>query len=251
MHPQAEKVAAYANATMCLRTAELSAVYYYQSLPLCVIDAVFSIGVLYGQVENVIRHFSRVTGWTTFRELHSGFPPANSQASISDFLQVATQHAHPEESLFNNRGYANPTSRQNRIRKAILVQEFARVLQEEKVETFQFLESHPDQARLDRKLRALPASSSGVAVRYFRMLAGDDDQVKPDRMILRFIEDCIGNMMGPDEAATIIQDACALLKKVHPHLTPRLLDFEIWKHQRDKPSPRGGLPKRANCCDGH
>mgnify|MGYP003466554474 CR=1 FL=1 len=36
---------------------ELGDEYFYASLPLCVIDAVYSIGVRYGSVRNVIRRY--------------------------------------------------------------------------------------------------------------------------------------------------------------------------------------------------
>ena len=111
---------------------------------------------------------------------------------------------------------------------------FAEVLKAEKIGIFQDIDKHPDKKKLEDKLRALPASSRGVVVRYFQMLAGDDSEVKPDRMILRFIKAAIGKHVSADEAAKLIQDACAILRKSYPDLTPRLLDHEVWKYQRAK-----------------
>ena len=41
-------------AELSLATAELSREYYYDSLPQCVIDAVFSIGVKYGSTRKTV-----------------------------------------------------------------------------------------------------------------------------------------------------------------------------------------------------
>ena len=108
------------------------------------------------------------------------------------------------------------------------------MLKSEKIETFQDLTAYDNYEALDNLISCLPALKSKVAIRYFRMLAGDDQQVKPDRMILRFIADAIGKNVDPDDAALLIQDACDILKRTFPTLTPRLLDHEIWKYQRTK-----------------
>ena len=41
--------------TLNLSSASLSSSYYYDSLPYCVIDAVFSIGVKYTSTQNVVK----------------------------------------------------------------------------------------------------------------------------------------------------------------------------------------------------
>jgi hypothetical protein len=46
-----EQVAQYAERVLPLHSASLGDEYYYQSLPLCVIDAVYSTGVRYARAE--------------------------------------------------------------------------------------------------------------------------------------------------------------------------------------------------------
>lgn len=238
-----QKIAEHADKVLCLKFAELSPSYYYQSLPFCVVDAGFSIGTRYRQVENLVTHLSRVAGWKTFRPRGTDFPAREDQNTISDLLKLFEKRNAPEEWLFNNRCYANPSSTSNPVRKAELVKRFAAVLKEAKIETFQDLKSCRDKEALSERLCQLPALSSGIVVRYFFMLAGDEGQVKPDRWILSFIKDCTGESPGADEAAELIQGACSILVKKYPNLTPRLLDHEIWKYQRDK---RGKKP-RCHC----
>jgi hypothetical protein len=51
------EVAEHCERVLPLATASLGNEFYYQSLPLCVIDAVFSIGVRYEGVQNVIKRY--------------------------------------------------------------------------------------------------------------------------------------------------------------------------------------------------
>ena len=228
-----EVVAAYADTHLDLESAQLSNAYYYQSLPFCIIDAVFSLGVRYGQVENVIRNVAKVADWNIFRSNGSNFLSANQQKNISDLLSEINKHKNPCQTLFNNRGYANPSARNvTKVQKADLVHKFAGVLKKHEIETFQDLASYGNPDALDAALCALPALTSGVGVRYFRMLSGDENQVKPDRMIQRFIKDAIGKNLDVNTCVTLIQSACQMLKAKYSALTPRLLDHEIWKFQR-------------------
>lgn len=235
MPTDAQKLAAYAETHLSLQTAQLSPAYYYHSLPACVIDSIFSLGVKYAQVENVVSNVQEVTKWPVFRQHGVPFLSEDQQTTVSALVEEMGQHEAPQRTLFNNSGYANPAKRSGtRTLKSALVGKFAQVLVDHGVETFQTLRQADPEA-LDERLRALPALRSGVAVRYFRMLAGDDSQVKPDRMIQRFIKDAIGKSLDVDAAASLVQDACGLLRQKYPALTPRLLDHEIWKFQRIRP----------------
>ena len=233
----AQELATYAKKHLCLNTAQLSRAYYYQSLPICIIDAVFSLGVKYGQVENVVCHVAKVTGWEVFRPHGSNFPVEAKQKTVSDLLKEIGKHTDPSQKLFNNRGFANPSAKKTvPTQKADLVHKFAEVLKTHEIETFQDLANYGDPDALDSELCTLPALKSGIGVRYFRMLAGDENQVKPDRMIQRFIKAGIGQSLDANTSATLIQSTCGILKKTFPALTltPRLLDHEIWKFQRHR-----------------
>jgi hypothetical protein len=235
LQSKAQKLADYAEAHLSLETAQLSRAYFYQSLPFCIIDAVFSLGVKYRQVENVVSHVAKVTGWDAFRPHSSNFPAIEKQKTVSDLLEEIGKHQDTSKTLFDNRGYANPSATKvPKIKKSDLINQFAGVLKQRKIETFQYLKSYEDSEALDNELRALPALKSGVGVRYFRMLAGDENQVKPDRMIQRFIEAGIGESLSVDMCASLVQETCGLLKTRFRSLTPRLLDHEIWKFQRQR-----------------
>ncbi len=50
-------LAEHCEAVLLLNNTKLPEEFYYQSLSLCVLDAVFSIGVKYSNVQNVISNF--------------------------------------------------------------------------------------------------------------------------------------------------------------------------------------------------
>jgi hypothetical protein len=232
MSNDAQKLADAADEKLCLSNVILSNAYYYQSLPFCIIDSIFSVGVRYGQVEKVICHFSKFTNWQPFRKHGSDFPEVGEQKTTDGFLAKYNAVKIPKIDLFNNSCYANPSA-SSPILKADLVGLFADALAKAKIQTFQDFAKVHDPDKLDQTLRELPSLRSGVVVRYFRMLAGDEKQVKPDRMIRGFINDAIGKELDPDKAAELVQDSCELLKMKYKNLTPRLLDHAIWKFQRN------------------
>ena len=233
MKSDAQKLADYAESSLQLKAARLSPAYYYQSLPLCIVDAIFSLGVRYQQVEKVVSNVCQDAGWKTFRDHGSPSPPLKEQKTVSELLELIKGHSSAMDTLFKNCCVANPgASKANQIRKADLVRMFAETLKGNGIESFQDFETYTDPEGLEQRLRDLPALKSGVAVRYFWMLAGDEDEVKPDRMIHRFITSALGRFASNDEAVKLIREACVVLSGRYPDLNPRLLDHEVWKHQR-------------------
>lgn len=85
--------------------------------------------------------------------------------------------------------------------------------------------------------------SSLTGWRYLLLLAGKQE-VKPDRMILRFVADAVGRDVREDEAAELVSAAAGLLE-----VQARELDYQIWQYQsgRTRPEetpkpPRGRRP---------
>jgi hypothetical protein len=90
--------------------------------------------------------------------------------------------------------------------------------------------------------------SSGIVARYLRMLAGSEEEIKPDRMIHRYIRRASGDagMVLTNEAAVeLVRTAARILAdEGFAHITPRLLDHELWKLQRKIETPVS--PSSAN-----
>ncbi len=100
------------------------------------IDAVFSIGVNYKGVINVVNRYCNYFKIQKYRPDFNTYPPIEQQEKISDLLnRYATMG---EESMRLN-VYCNSqrTSTQNGITKAQAVYEFCKVLRKYDVEYFQ------------------------------------------------------------------------------------------------------------------
>ena len=65
------------------------------------------------------------------------------------------------------------------------------------------------------------------------MLAGSDDLIKPDRMVIRYLEGIIKEKVSMESAQNLITDACIELdKSFNIKISPRVLDNAIWNYQR-------------------
>ena len=235
---------------------KLSAGYYYQSLPLAVIDAVFSIGVRYESVVNAVHCFAGRAGWRIYRPHGSPYPEVNEQRTMSEFLAEFTKltpSEHPS-TIFGNRSFANPASAKP-IPKAELVRQVAAVLVSLGIERFVDFQSFPEPRALDEALCTLPAMSSGVIVSYIRMLCGSETDVKPDRHIHAFIRAASGNatlLLTNSEVSSLMKAAALALASEQGlnHLTPRMLDHAVWNLQRKsgtrKPSPTNSQPREQS-----
>ena len=64
------------------------------------------------------------------------------------------------------------------------------------------------------------------------MLAGEDNMVKPDRMVRRFLSRILGDQVSQNNPHDWLSQALHVLKETYPKLTLRELDHEIWKYEK-------------------
>lgn len=204
--------------------------YRYASLPLCVIDAVFSIGVGYTSTQATVARFCDKTGWSRLAALREDRGAGTH--SLSDLLalydEIPAEAAAQE--LFVNRQRTSTTSG---ILKAEAVTLFAEALLRCGIDTFADITA----ARLELAeavILGLPGQGSGIAFDYFRMLAGNDDLIKPDRMIQRFVSGALRTEKEPEprQAAVLLRLAARELTRRGQPWTPLCLDHAIWRFQR-------------------
>lgn len=213
-----------------LEPVGVSQEYRYASLPLCVIDAVFSIGVKYTSTQAAVARFSDKTGWPRFATLRENRGAGTH--SLSDLLALydgLTSEA-AAQVLFGNRQRTSTTSG---ILKAGAVRLFAEALFQCEIDTFADITA--DRLELaEAIILGLPGQGSGIAFDYFRMLAGDDDLIKPDRMIQRFVACALGVEKEPEprQAAVLVRLAARELTQRGHCWTPLSLDYAIWRYQR-------------------
>jgi uncharacterized protein (DUF433 family) len=84
----------------------------------------------------------------------------------------------------------------------------------------------------EAEYKAVPGQGSGVSLRYFYMLTGVEDQIKPDRMIIRFISSALNRTVTMDECHPLLLATCKYLLEKHAlYLKPSALDHVIWRFQ--------------------
>ncbi len=204
--------------------------FFYASLPLCVIDAVFSIGVTYTSTANTVARFCARQGWV--KSLAPDGPRQTGAHTISEFLSLFDDLT-PQQmanDLFGNR---QRTSSRSGILKAEAVQRFAKALQANGIDDFGDM-TDIRLAAAEALIREIPGQGSGISFDYFRMLAGDDSRIKPDRMVQRFIAKAINakpEQVTSDIARTTLQNAIPLLAEQGIAWPPRQLDYSIWKRE--------------------
>ena len=217
----------------CERTLDLAAIKpfteFYQHLPLCVIDAVFSMGVRYTSTQQVVERFcqhANLTGMGTTKQ-----PSITKQFSIHQLTALYKQHSVEwlTENIYCNR---QRTSTKNGILKSEAVGLFSQVLLDFGVNYLQDVVKVMSDKTFEDAIKAIPGQSSGTCLRYFYILAGSDDHIKPDRMVMRFVYDATGKWFSVDECHALIIEACKVLATQYPAITPSALDNAIWNYQR-------------------
>ncbi len=216
----------FCKANLDLTNIEAPEEYDYSCLPLCVIDAVFSIGVRYKATENTIQRFCDYYQINRKQDISSVEP-----MSMSTFIKINSENT-PEwmaENVYKN---SQRTSPRNGILKADAVGWFSEVLLKFEVNYFKDIDKILGNKLFETAIRAVPGQTSGISLKYFFLLAGIDTYVLPSRMVKRFLQNIIGKVSNDDECLYLITGAAKILSKDHPNLSPRTLDNLIWKYQR-------------------
>ena len=215
-----------------LVTAHKEKEYYYASMPLCVVDSVFSIGVRYEGVKNTVDRLCINYNITQKAKRIATVPKVEDQLPTSEFLKFFGDTP-PEtlaEEIYGNR---QRTSVKNGILKAEAVVRFLSVLNDFGVQYYQDVPKIVSNDSFEFCIKNIPGQGSGISLKYFLMLAGNDKLIKPDRMIIRFLQDATGIKFNLVECETILVGVSAVLNKNGVKMTPKLLDRLIWSYQRD------------------
>ena len=206
---------------------------YFSSVPLCAINAIFSINTKYEAVLNALNRFCAHFNLTLSHPIIGQIPPLIGQKNVSDIYNLI-KDIDPgilATEIFKNR---QRTSTTNGILKTDASVKFLKILKDFGVETYQDIYKIVDNDTFEECIKNIPGQKSGISLKYFFMLTGSKDQIKPDRMIIGFIKDAIGLSVKPHEALDLIRQTVEELKiKGYPHLSARHLDNLIWNYQRN------------------
>lgn len=207
--------------------------FNYTSLSAALLDAIFSIGVHYAQVTALISRHKGLRGYDPW------YVGSADPYPLPDLIREGRKGTPMQfaEELGNN----CRTSTRSGILKAEAVILAAEALVKHAVVDMLTWRSASEAARAgaERDFRRVRGQSTGISWKYFCMLAGNDDEVKPDRMIIRYV----GGALGREPVAAklagelVIAAATALRGRAgYPQtLTARHLDTAIWGTVRSRP----------------
>lgn len=196
---------------------------YPDSLALSIIDSIYSTGLKYQAVTNV------VNAYRAHRKAEGGDADRDGTSELIQSFKAAGGSGEWAE-LVNNRKPAN--TKKNAPLKAEVIYRAAHVLHEKLEITTQdeLRAAYADKEEREELKKAwlqLPSQRSGVTYNYLLILAGFQS-VKPDRMVIRFVARYAGldaKKLTPMEAADLIQQVAELYPT-----QPRRLDHVIWRH---------------------
>ena len=207
-----------------LSELKLSTSYYYASLPLCVIDSVYSIGVRYTSTKNTVKSYCDYFGLPEYNFKNREANVDHTISTLIANIEAVGAEAAADRIFCNHQR----TSTRNGILKAEAVLRCARILRSYGIETFRDINDKGLPAELELEIESVPGQKSGLAYHYFCMLSGDDSLAKPDRHVLRFIKQHIGRTCTVPEAQCLLTSVIEQLKPQYPNLSVRLLDYAIW-----------------------
>ena len=203
------------------------------SLGLCIVDAVWSIGANY---DTVVVPMVRERVAKALRVESPTAPAAGFRAKDPTSLQKLEELGGDRLTELTN---LQRTSTRSGILKSEAVLQHCRIFRQHGIETLeQAIALVEDDSRLtlvDKALRAIPGEGSyGIRRNYLWMMLGNDDLIKPDRMVLRWLESQ-GVQTDPDGARSII-DSLASKVELPGGRRPTAweIDHAIWLTTRAK-----------------
>jgi hypothetical protein len=206
--------------------------YSYASLSTMLLDAIFSIGVRYGQVKAVV---ARHAASQQYDPWHFGAADPYPLPKLISEGRAGTPEQFAEK--LRNRGR---TSTRSGILKAEAVLLAAEVLVQHRIVDAASWRSANDVSLglVEWDFRAVRGQKSGVSWDYLSMLAGDENRVKADRMVVRYVEAALGRQgISPREAGKLLTAAALAIRGERGYpttLTVRQLDWVVWNVARSR-----------------
>ena len=132
--------------------------------------------------------------------------------------------------IFKNR---QRTSTKNGILKVEAVIKFLKVLKDFNIEYYQDIAKVINNESFDFCIKNIPGQKSGISMKYFFMLAGSKNLIKPDRMVIRFLQNASGKKFNLEDCQTVLSAVTLQLNQKEFKVTPQLVDNAIWNYQRN------------------
>lgn len=210
----------------------------YQSAPLCALDSVFSIGVNYQSVINLIPRFISFYNDTPFDRSHYTMEDIvqmeiTTTQVINRINQYLKEHSFRDLAVLLHNECKTDTHK-NAILKIEAYFKFLHTMQEYKIETTSDVQRNIENQEFIKEIRTQRGQRSGLTIDYLFILAKAENYVKVDRHIERFTKEAIGNNnLTKQDIINLIRRAASILnnEKEDITITARILDHMIWKYQ--------------------
>lgn len=225
-----------ANAVPHLITASQQTLqdYLYGHLSQCVLSAVFSINSHANAERNVVKRYAAYANLNPrYRQERGTMLSKANQQSLDLFckdIEEVGAKTFAEEVVQNRQR----TSTRSGILKAEAAYHFASVLVKHDVLCMQDIDKVMENLSFEKEIQGIRGQGSGVSLCYFYMLVSNDMLIKPDRMIIRFLEGVLGRPIKCNEPQKLLTATVEMIQSRYPGLTPRLLDNYIWSRERNK-----------------
>lgn len=218
-------------------------------LSLCILDAVYSIGQRYEHVVEICNRYSDLAGLRDRYLIVGESSKVTGEQDLCSFRDWAVQRG--ADRLAEEDLQCRNRTHRNRLApyKSIAVIAYADVLCRHGITSLRdaanLLTDGDRLASVEADLRRVPGNGlNDIRLDYFWMLVGDDQRIKPDTMVRRWVGDALSLPSLPT-AADARAHVVATAHKIG--CTPWELDHAIWLHQRRIPRPAGrGKWKRTD-----
>lgn len=203
-------------------TIEQGVSYGYKSLPICLIDCVYSLRAKYYSVTiPVVQRYA---------DAFLGGNMYSAADTISQFIHHMDEIGHQ---AFADNVVKNHQKLGGNIPKEEVCYKLAQYLRYLHIETLEDFQKFESPEFLEIVIKAVKGLGD-AGTNYLFMLAGDADRCKPDVHIHHCIKDACGCNISNEDCQTLFTDAVAIMREKHPGLTVRMLDGIIWRKYQAK-----------------
>ncbi|MEE2032322.1 hypothetical protein [Rhodococcus chondri] len=208
----------------------------WTSLSLCILDAVWSIGARYDMVVvPLVRRFAAGFGVES--------PTVRADSTLGpDPIPLSALAGLDVGSLVDRTNRQRTSTRGGILKAEAALRHFAVFVEHDVTTLAEAIELLSDSHRLadvDSALRRIPGEGgSGIRRGYLWMLVGNDDLIKPDRMVLRWLRHH-GVDVSPEVARGVIATVAeSLTATTGKPVTPWEVDHAMWNAGRLLPPTR-------------
>ena len=222
MHRLTKSFADYCRQNFVLQE---SAITNYQSLPVCLIDCIYSLRAKYYRVTvPIVKRYVQI-----YMEGNVESPKDTISNLVQHIGECGGPKAFADHVLENHQelGGKAHIPKENAL---LQLATYLKLLHIETIDDFREFES-PE--LLEIVIRAVKGMGD-AGTNYLFMLAGDPNRCKPDVHIHHCIRDACGEDVTNEECQILFQETVEILKAEYPLLTVRGLDGIAWRYYQAK-----------------